>query len=290
MGPLPGGVAVIGMRVRGEGGEGGEAVPDEETRPHWGYEGSISPERWGSLDPDFAACSVGKRQSPIALTGAEPAELPRIAFDYRPSPISIWNTGNSIQVDHEAGSGITIEGSRYELQQFHFHAPSEHAVECGSFPMEMHLVHAREDGALAVVAVFLEEGAANPELAPVLSSPPRTPGPARTVRGTVDANHLLPRRRTSWRYRGSLTTPPRTEGVSWIIMTEPLSVSREQIAAHNAIFPNNSRPVQPLNGRLLLTDRRRCEGEAPVGRDARCRAPTGRTGGVRRSIRRRDAR
>ena len=244
---------MIGLR----GGDGGEAVPDEETRPHWGHEGSISPERWGSLDPDFAACSVGKRQSPIALASAESAELPRIAFDYRPSPISIRNTGNSIQVDHEAGSGITIEGSRYELQQFHFHAPSEHSVGRRWFPMEMHLVHARKDGALAVVGVFLEEGAANPELAPVLSSPPRTPGPARTVRGTVDANHLLPRQRTTWRYRGSLTTPPCTEGVSWIIMTEPLSVSREQIAAHNAIFPNNSRPVQPLNGRLLLIDHRR---------------------------------
>ena len=196
MGPS-GEVAVIGMRVRDEGGDGREAVPDEETRPHWGYEGSISPERWGSLDPDFAACSVGKRQSPIALASAESAEVPRIAFDYRPSPISIRNTGNSIQVDHEAGSGITIEGSRYELQQFHFHAPSEHSVGRRSFPMEMHLVHAREDGALAVVGVFLEEGAANPELARVLSSPPRTPGPARTVRGTVDANHLLPRRRTT---------------------------------------------------------------------------------------------
>lgn len=223
----------------------------------WGYDGDIGPEHWGSLDPALAACGTGREQSPIALTGAESAELPEIGFDYRPSPITIRNTGHAIQVDCEGGGGITVEGARYELQQFHFHARSEHTVEGATFPLELHLVHAREDGALAVIGVFLEEGAANQALTPVWSALPATPGPARTVAGAVDANDLLPEQRTSWRYRGSLTTPPCSEGVSWIVMTQPVSISRNQIAAHNAIFPNNHRPVQPLNGRRLLTDRGR---------------------------------
>lgn len=225
-------------------------------QPHWGYEGAHGPEHWGSLDPAFAVCSNGREQSPIDLTGAEPRPLSEIGFDYAPSPICIVNNGHSIQVDYQAGSGIVLDGTRYELVQFHFHHRSEHTVDGADFPLEMHLVHAGADGALAVVGIFLEEGGTNEALAPVFGQMPGEAGPAAVVPGTVDAAALLPERRTTWRYPGSLTTPPCSEGVSWLVMTEPVTASRGQVEAFRAIFPVNNRPVQPLNGRRLVTDAR----------------------------------
>lgn len=226
------------------------------AQPHWGYEGEYGPEHWGSLDPGFAVCNNGREQSPIDLTGAASEALSEIGFDYAPSPISIVNNGHSIQVDYQAGSGIVLDGTRYGLVQFHFHHRSEHTVDGADFPLELHLVHADAEGALAVVGVFLEEGGANEALAPVFSQMPKEAGPAAVVEGTVDAAALLPERRTTWRYPGSLTTPPCSEGVSWLVMTEPVTASREQIEAFRALFPVNNRPVQPLNGRRLVTDAR----------------------------------
>jgi len=222
---------------------------------HWGYEGPQAPEHWSSLDPGFAVCSNGREQSPIDLTGAEREALSEIVFEYAPSPISLLNTGNTIQVDYHAGSGIVLDGTRYGLTQFHFHHRSEHTVDGADFPLELHLVHADAGGALAVVGVFLEEGGANEALAPVWRHLPAEAGPVALVQGTVDAAALLPERRTTWRYRGSLTTPPCSEGVSWLMMTEPVTASREQVEAFSALFPVNNRPVQPLNGRRLVTDR-----------------------------------
>ncbi len=223
---------------------------------HWGYEGPQAPEHWSSLDPGFAVCGYGREQSPIDLTGAEREVLSEIGFEYAPSPISVQNNGHSIQVDYQAGSGIVLDGTRYGLVQFHFHHRSEHIVDGEDFPLELHLVHADAGGALAVVGVFLEEGSANEALAPVWRHLPAEAGPAALVAGTVDANALLPERRTTWRYRGSLTTPPCSEGVSWLMMTEPVTASRAQIEAFRALFPVNNRPVQPLNGRRLVTDAR----------------------------------
>jgi len=224
--------------------------------PHWGYQGELGPDHWGSLDPAFAVCTGGREQSPIDLRGAAREALSEIVFEYAPSPISIQNNGHTIQVDYQAGSGIVLDGTRYGLTQFHFHHRSEHTVDGADFPLELHLVHEDAAGALAVVGVFLEEGAANEALAPVWRHLPAEAGPAALVAGTLDAAALLPERRTTWRYSGSLTTPPCSEGVSWLMMTEPVTASREQIEAFRALFPVNNRPVQPLNGRRLVTDAR----------------------------------
>ena len=245
----------ITVMLAGAGGAGALLVgAAARSQPHWGYEGAHGPEHWGSLDPGFAACSEGTRQSPIDLAEAEPGDLPDIAFDYAPSAISIGNNGHTIQVDYQPGSGIVLEGTRYGLRQFHFHHPSEHTVEGGSFPLEMHLVHSAADGALAVVGVLFEEGPPNEALGPVWERLPAEPGPTAVVPGMVDAAALLPQRKTTWRYAGSLTTPPCTEGVSWLVMTEPLTVSAEQVGAFTAIFPGNARPVQPRHGRRLQSD------------------------------------
>ena len=221
---------------------------------HWDYEGTDGPKHWGSLDPAFAACASGTEQSPVDLTGAQESDLSSLAFDYTPSPITISNNGHTIQVEYAPGSGIVLDGARYELLQFHFHHVSEHAVDGVRFPLELHLVHRNNSGALAVVGVLFEAGGANEALKPLWSHLPAKAGPATIVAGEVDATALLPKRRTTWRYMGSLTTPPCTDGVSWIVMTEPVALSAEQIEAFGAIFPNNSRPVQPLNGRVLRRD------------------------------------
>ena len=245
------------MRIAGAAGAGALLFgTGAYAQPHWGYEGEHGPEHWGSLDPGFAVCSNGREQSPIDLTGAEPGALSEIVFEYAPSPISILNNGHTIQVDYQAGSGLVLDGARYGLVQFHFHHRSEHTVDGADFPLEMHLVHADADGALAVVGVLVEEGGANEALAPVFRQMPGEAGPAAMVEGTVDAAALLPGRRTTWRYAGSLTTPPCSEGVSWLVMTEPVTASRGQIEAFKALFPVNNRPVQPLNGRRLVTDAR----------------------------------
>jgi carbonic anhydrase len=221
---------------------------------HWNYEGAGGPKHWGSLDPAFAACAVGTEQSPIDLADAKVSDLPSLAFDYAPSPITILNNGHTIQVGSTPGSGIVLDGLRYELVQFHFHHASEHTVDGIRFPLELHLVHRNDSGALAVVGVLFKVGDANEALKPLWSHLPAEASPTTVVPGEVDVAALLPGRRTTWRYPGSLTTPPCSEGVSWLVMTEPVTLSVEQIKAFGAIFPHNFRPVQPLNGRVVWRD------------------------------------
>ena len=221
----------------------------------WGYEGPGGPKYWGSLKPAFAVCASGTRQSPLDLAGATVSDLSHLAFDYTPSPITIFNNGHTVQVDYAPGSALVVDGVRYDLLQFHFHHASEHAVNGVRFPLEMHLVHRNATGALAVVGVFFEAGGVNAALETLWSHLPSEAGPRTVVAGEVDAAALLPERRTSWRYVGSLTTPPCTEGVAWIVMTDPVALSSEQIEAFRAIFPDNARPMQALNGRVLRRDR-----------------------------------
>ena len=224
--------------------------------PHvnWGYGGDVGPAHWGSLDPAFATCAAGSAQSPIDLTGAQSVAQPPIEFDYAPRAAEIVNTGHTIQVNVAAGSGIIIDDIRYELLQFHFRRGSEHTVAGVRLPLELHLVHRSEDGALAVIGVLYHAGAANQALGPIWDLLPSEPNTATALPDTVDLAELLPERRTTWRYPGSLTTPPCTEGVSWAVMTEPMSLSEAQIEAFRAIYDGNYRPVQPVNERLLFRD------------------------------------
>ena len=217
----------------------------------WSYEGDKGPAQWGSLDPAFSDCAKGLEQSPIDLVDAETRQQGRIEFDYAPSPITLLNNGHAIQVNYAPGSGMILDGVRYELLQFHFHHGSEHTVAGVRLPMELHLVHRSDEGALAVVGVFLEEGRENLVLAPLWRRLPARPAPARAIPASIDAIELLPERRTAWRYRGSLTTPPCSQGVSWVVMTEPVAVSAAQIARYGDILRNSYRPTQPLNGRSL---------------------------------------
>ena len=211
----------------------------------------MGPAHWGSLDQAFAACACGSEQSPIDLSGLLADDYPAVAFDYDPRSCTLLNDGHNILVNVDRGSGIILDGTRFELIQFHFHHAGEHTVNSTRWPMEMHLVHRNHHGALAVVGIFITAGSGNEALAPLWERLPPRPAPAVAVPVAVDVAALLPGRRTAWRYRGSLTTPPCTEGVSWVVMSDPVTLSAAQIATFAAIYSNNYRPVQPRNLRFL---------------------------------------
>lgn len=220
---------------------------------HWSYEGDTGPDHWGSLSPDFAACANGVEQSPIDIPATAPLNPAELTFTYRPSAVNLVNNGHTIQANYDPGSSITLNGVTYDLIQFHFHAASEHAIDGQHDPMEIHFVHRNAQGGLAVVGVLLKSGRENAAYAPVLQNlPPQASQPAPVAGASVDASQLLPAQRSYWRYNGSLTTPPCTEGVKWLVMNTPVEVSDAQIAAFTAIFKNNERPVQPLQARMFL--------------------------------------
>jgi carbonic anhydrase len=229
----------------------GVALAQEDV--HWSYEGDTGPEHWGSLSPDFATCAKGVEQSPVDIPAnalLNPADL---AFSYQPSAVTIFNNGHTIQVNYDPGSSLTLNGVKYDLVQFHFHTASEHAIGGQHEPMEIHFVHRNAQGGLAVVGVLLKSGGENATYAPIFQNlPPQASQPAPVAGATVDANQLLPAQRTFWRYNGSLTTPPCTEGVKWLVMNTPVEVSDAQIAAFTNIFKNDERPVQPFNARTFL--------------------------------------
>jgi carbonic anhydrase len=215
----------------------------------WSYSGATGPDHWSEVS---ATCGTGKTQSPIDIEGPKKEKLPTIDFSYRSTPLKVINNGHTIQVNYEPGSRIVRDGKMYELVQFHFHHMSENAISGRHDPMELHLVHKASDGSLAVVAVMLKEGKANKVVDTVWNNIPAEEGkegaPA-SVR--VDAAGLLPHKHGYYTFPGSLTTPPCTEGVLWLVMEEPMTLSKEQIAKFAAMYPDNARPVQPLNGRAL---------------------------------------
>lgn len=234
-----------------------DAEADAEAAPHWAYEGEEGPDHWGEIDASYATCASGAEQSPIDLTGATTEDLTNIAFHYQPGGARIFNNGHTIEVEFPdtAGSFIEVDGHRYDLKQFHFHTPSEHTFDGRAAAAELHLVHKDADDKLAVVGVMLDEGDASAALAPVWDHLPAVEAPdASDNIDAVDAAALLPAEQATYRYSGSLTTPPCTEGVSWFVMTTPMTLSGDQLAAFTAIIEGNNRPVQDLGARDLDLD------------------------------------
>lgn len=218
---------------------------------HWDYQGAGGPETWGQLKPEFSQCSTGQRQSPIDIRGGIAVQLEPIQFDYRVSGFSVIDNGHTVQVNLPAGHAISVLGRRFELQQFHFHRPSEERINGKQFEMVAHLVHKDAEGKLAVVAVLLDRGAAQPLIQAVWNALPLEKHEAQAAPGTIDLNKLLPEDRRYYTYMGSLTTPPCSEGVLWMVLKTPVTVSPDQIAIFSQLYPMNARPVQPLAGRLI---------------------------------------
>ncbi|MEZ4266511.1 MAG: carbonic anhydrase family protein [Myxococcota bacterium] len=220
---------------------------------HWSYEGEAGPENWGELAHAWGTCEEGTEQSPIDIdTATAPADFSSLSTTYGTSALNILNNGHTVQVNVDAGSTIDVAGKAYSLLQFHFHAGSEHTRDGAQAPIEMHMVHQAADKSLAVLGVFITEGSENDTLKGVFSNLPVTSTPVSTVDGeTVDVAGLLPASLMGWSYAGSLTTPPCSEGVSWMVMSEDIEASKAQIDSFTSIFSDNFRPVQSLGARTL---------------------------------------
>jgi len=219
---------------------------------HWAYEGEGGPQAWGKLKPEFNVCAIGKRQSPINIEDGATLQGPAepVQFAYTPSNGTVVNNGHTIQVDVQGDNSITVRGSNYRLLQFHLHTPSEEQINFKRFPMVAHLVHKNNEGQLAVVAVLLDDGAANPAIDKVWTYMPLdTNDRVRMPQGLLNLSELLPTDQRYYQFMGSLTTPPCTEGVLWMVMKQPVTISKAQYKLFTQLYPANARPVQPLNGR-----------------------------------------
>lgn len=222
---------------------------------HWGYEGAGAPENWARLSPEYALCGSGKRQSPIDIRDGIRVDLEPIQFDYRPARFRVIDNGHTVQVTLPGGS-ISLLGKSYQLIQFHFHRPSEEMVNGKAFDMVVHMVHRAEDGKLAVVAVLLESGAENPFVQTVWNNLPLEKNMEVAPPSlTLDPTQLLPENRNYYTYMGSLTTPPCSEDVLWLVLKQPQQISPEQQAIFARLYRNNARPVQPGSGRLIKESR-----------------------------------
>lgn len=219
---------------------------------HWSYEGEAGPEHWGSLSKENSACSAGSQQSPLDIRGAIKADIPGLALNWK-SGGAILNNGHTIQVKAAPGGTLRRGDKPYELVQYHFHAPSEHLVEGHRFPMEVHFVHKHaETGALGVLGVFFVPGAANATFASLAATFPQKTG-EQTALPNVDPIGLLPTSLKYWAYEGSLTTPPCSEIVGWMIAQDPIEVDAADIDRFTALYSMNARPALVANRRYILS-------------------------------------
>ena len=216
---------------------------------HWSYADAPN---WG-VHGTYPACSIGGEQSPIDLTGAVRAEIEPPALSWRAQAFSVVNNGHTIQANALPGDFASSAGRKYELQQFHFHTPSEHSLDGKRSAMEAHFVHGDEGGSLMVIGVFLEGGGhdANPVFSALMAAAPKDEGEA-ALNAAIDPASLLPEARHFFRYEGSLTTPPCSEVVEWNVFAAPVAVAQSDIEGFKESFPMNARPLQPIHRRILL--------------------------------------
>ncbi len=229
-----------------------EPVKKVKHELHWSYEGEGSPIHWASIKSEYQMCGIGKNQSPINLSDFHRVNKKQIGFKYYQGGSEIVNNGHSIQVNYNRGNFVTVEGKRYALKQFHFHTPSEHQIEGRSFPLEAHFVHQDEKGNLLVIGVMYEEGEQNPELSNLLPQVSPNIGEKRTLKPIANASALMASDLDYYRYNGSLTTPPCSEGVVWLILKKPTNASASQIEALSQMMKSpNNRPIQKINARII---------------------------------------
>ena len=244
--------AALASSVESE--EKSQAMP-MVSRP-WDYEGESGPSAWGKLKPEYSTCDLGQRQSPIhilasdALTGpAEPLQL-----NYLPTSGSVVNTGHTIQVDLDPANPdtLTVRGSSYRLVQIQFHHPAETQIDARSFAMEVQLLHRNDKNQLAVLSILMDPGPANAMINKVWTYMPLdTQDRVAMPPGSLDILPLLPQDRRYYMYMGSLSTPPCTEGVLWLVLKNQVNLSQDQLRLFTKQFPNNARPAQALNGRVV---------------------------------------
>jgi carbonic anhydrase len=223
-----------------------------DNAPHWAYEGHGGAEHWGDLDKSFASCKLGKEQSPIDISTAavQKGNLAPIKTSYKASAGTLVNNGHTIQVNLADGGSAATPSGNYKVLQFHFHTPSEEKVNGQAFPMVAHVVHRNDAGQLAVIGVLIKAGAENAALKNIFAALPATGG-EQALKAPLDVTSILPASMGFYAFKGSLTTPPCSEGVAWHVLKSPIELSQAQIDAFRKIFPMNARPVQALNGRTV---------------------------------------
>lgn len=240
-------------------------MPASARPVHWSYTDEGGPEGWGRLSPAYALCSAGDQQSPIDISIKSIHGGAKWKLDYKSTSLRIAHTehmddiidnGHTIQVTVDEGSVFTFQDKSYNLKQFHFHTPSEHTIDGGHAPMEMHFVHQGEDGSLAVVGVLCKEGSVeNPNLAKIIANLPAAKGESKHITDVnLELKFQLPKDNYAYYYEGSLTTPPCSEGVQWLILRDPILVTSAQVAAIFTRIGSNNRPVQALNNRQIRLD------------------------------------
>ncbi len=218
---------------------------------NWSYE---APDEWGNLHADYHTCKSGVNQSPVDIRKVVNGQLPPLTLSYQAKQKSIINNGHTIQINVKDGDALALDGEAYTLRQFHFHTPSENLIDGKRFPLAAHFVHASEEGHLAVVGVMFEAGAENPALAEILRELPPEVNKEAALQQPLNLSALIPGQKNYYRFSGSLTTPPCTEGVRWLVMKQTVSASTEQLKTFAKLLGEhgNSRPVQPLNGRVVI--------------------------------------
>jgi carbonic anhydrase len=245
-----------------------DSTPVQQTsaRPvHWGYEGENGPTKWASLSPVYSACGEGKSQSPINIVKTDTKGGARWKLDYKTTSLriahnehmeDIIDNGHTIQVTVDEGSTFTFGDKIYSLKQFHFHTPSEHTIDGEHAPMEMHMVHQSEDESLAVVGVLFTEGQVpNENFAKIVANLPNAKGESKHINDiNLELKVHLPNDNYAYHYVGSLTTPPCSEGVQWLVLRDPVSLTTEQITAFSSRIGPNNRPTQPVNDRTVMVD------------------------------------
>lgn len=225
----------------------------KEHKPHWTYEGKDGPENWGKLSPEFATCAAGRNQSPVNIKTTTHAALKPLKSIQKFPAKDIFNNGHTVQINFKAGNMLVLDSAAYQLKQLHFHAPSENTIHGKSFPLEAHFVHADSKGNLTVIAVMFTEGKANEGLVKLWAQMPNEVGEPVTLKTRVIPSELIPSNLAYYRFSGSLTTPPCSEGVRWLVLKTPLTASKEQIEAFkHAVKHDNNRPIQELNGRVII--------------------------------------
>lgn len=228
----------------------------EHKHVHWSYEGEGGPDNWGKLEGKYATCGSGKRQSPIDIRDGIKVELEPITFSYKPTQFSIVDNGHTVQVNVGDASSISVMGRTYNLVQFHFHRPAEEKIRGKSYDMVAHLVHKDDDGRLAVVAVLMEKGGPEQPLIQTLwNHMPLERDQEVTPAAIIDLNRILPEKKAYYTYMGSLTTPPCTEDVLWMVFKQPIAISDQQLAIFSRLYKNNARPLQPAHERLVKESR-----------------------------------
>ena len=218
----------------------------------WSYQGAAGPQTWGGLKPEFGLCGNGQRQSPIDIRGGLAVELDPVKFHYQASRFGVIDNGHTVQANVAPGNAIELGGKRFELTQFHFHRPAEERIDGKAFEMSLHLVHKDPQGRLAVVTVLLDKGQPQAAVQKVWNALPLERGDENAASTPLNLAELLPTDARYYTYMGSLTTPPCTEGVQWVVMRQPVTMSPEQIELFARIYPMNARPLQQASGRRIL--------------------------------------